>query len=105
MSDTPKTPHVTPELTLRISRLARLALTDQEAQGFSKQLGEILKYVDQLQEVNVAGVDPLMHPFEMATPLREDTVVPPLRTPDGEPKVLECAPDVLGGGYKVPPIL
>ena len=104
-SDASKSPQVTPVMTRQVAHLARLALTDQEANGFSVQLGEILKYVEQLQEVDVTGVEPMMHPFELATPMRDDTVVLFPRGPEGEPKILEGAPDVLNGGYKVPPIL
>jgi aspartyl-tRNA(Asn)/glutamyl-tRNA(Gln) amidotransferase subunit C len=92
-------------LTHQIARLARLELSAQEVATFTPQLDEVLKYVAQLQEVNVTGVEPLTQPIELATPLREDVVVPSPRTASGEPKVLSSAPDTLHGGYKTPPVL
>jgi aspartyl-tRNA(Asn)/glutamyl-tRNA(Gln) amidotransferase subunit C len=88
-----------------MAQLARLALTEDEVTTFTSQVGDILKYVDKLQEVNVEGVAPLTHPLELETPMRDDTVVPPPRNAEGRPKVLDSAPDVLNDGYKVPPIL
>jgi len=58
-----------------------------------------------LMLLDVTGVEPLMHPLETAGPFRRDEVheFPP--TANGEPKVLEHAPEVENGGFKVPPIL
>jgi len=93
------------KLTRKVAELSRLELSDQEVQMFTSQLGEILKYVEQLQTVDVSGVEPMTHPLEMATPLREDVVRPSPVDENGKPKILKCAPDVLYEGFKVPPIL
>ncbi len=93
------------EMTQQLARLARLKLTDEELTSFTAQVGDILKYVEKLQEVNVDGVAPMTHPLELATPLREDVAVPSPRNAEGKPKVLDAAPDMLNDGYKVPPIL
>lgn len=47
----------------RIARLARLELTTEETARFSGQLGRILAYAEQVQQVDTAGVPPLSHPF------------------------------------------
>lgn len=96
---------VSEALTRRVAELARLELTDSELRLFTSQLGQIVEYVDQLQEVDVTGVEPLVLPFPAETPLREDVVVPPLKDAEGHPKTLQPAPEQLDGGYKVPPIL
>lgn len=44
-----------------VANLARLALTPAEQQKFSQQLGDILRYVDKLNQVDVAGVEPMAH--------------------------------------------
>jgi aspartyl-tRNA(Asn)/glutamyl-tRNA(Gln) amidotransferase subunit C len=44
-----------------VANLARLALTDAEKQRFSRQLGDILHYVEKLKQVDVAGVEPMAH--------------------------------------------
>lgn len=96
---------VSEALTRKVAELARLELTDAEVSTFTPQLRQILGYVELLQEVDVTGVEPLVNPFPLATPLREDVVVPPLKDADGNPKTLKPAPDTLDGGFKVPPIL
>lgn len=72
--------HVDQALTRKVANLARLELTDREVELFTQQIGDVLKYVDQLQKVDVSGVEPLTHPLESAAPLREDTVLPPRPT-------------------------
>jgi aspartyl-tRNA(Asn)/glutamyl-tRNA(Gln) amidotransferase subunit C len=92
-------------LTRQVAHLARLELSDAEAQTFASQLGGILKYVEQLSTLDVSAVEPLTHPLDLATPMREDVVVPSPVDASGKPKVLASGPDVLDDGYKVPPIL
>jgi aspartyl-tRNA(Asn)/glutamyl-tRNA(Gln) amidotransferase subunit C len=93
------------KLTRQVAHLARLELSEQEVQTFTAQLGDILKYVEQLQKVDVQSVEPLTHPLELATPMRNDEVRAPFVDSEGKPKVLQSAPDVLFEGFKVPPIL
>ena len=92
-------------LTRRTADLARLELTDTEVTTFTKQLGDIIKYVEQLQKLDVCNVEPLTHPTQLAQVLREDLLKPFPMNADGSPKILNSAPDVLYDGYKVPPIL
>ena len=98
-------------LTLKMGTLARLKLSEQEVKTFTNQLGLIFKYVEQLQELNVDGVEPMTHPLvlesrgDLKAPLRKDEAMPFPRDENGKPKVLRHAPDVLFDGFKVPPIL
>jgi aspartyl-tRNA(Asn)/glutamyl-tRNA(Gln) amidotransferase subunit C len=94
-------------LTRRVANLSRLELTDAEAHLFTAQIGEILKYVDQLQKVDVSSVEPLYHPLSLdaVAPLREDVAKNFGTDADGSLKVLKPAPDVADGGFKVPPVL
>jgi len=89
---------LTPQVTRKVADLARLELTDAETQLFTSQLGDVLKYVDQLSEVDVTGIEPLMQPVELETALRDDVARP------GQ-SVIDYAPEALDGAYKVPPIL
>jgi aspartyl-tRNA(Asn)/glutamyl-tRNA(Gln) amidotransferase subunit C len=98
-------PQVDEALTRKVANLARLDLTDQEVQLFTRQIGEIIQYVDQLQKVDVTGVEPLTHPLESAAPFREDIVRDCPTDANGHPKVLASAPEVLDNSFKVPPIL
>lgn len=92
-------------LTRKVADLARLELSDEEVRTFTPQLGDILKYVESLGEAKVEGVEPLTHPLELPTPFREDEVRPFPAGAGGQPRVLDCAPESLDGGFKVPPIL
>ena len=93
-------------LTQQVARLARLELTPEELNLFTSQLGQVIRYVEQLQQLKLdPSVEPLTHPLELATPLRDDVVRPFGEDADGQPRTLGPAPDVLDGGFKVPPIL
>lgn len=96
---------VNESLTLKVAHLAHLELSPEEVQAFTPQLKKILNYIDELAQVNVDGVEPMTHPIEMETPLREDRAEPFGVDAQGEPKVLKNSPEVIQGGYKVPPIL
>jgi aspartyl-tRNA(Asn)/glutamyl-tRNA(Gln) amidotransferase subunit C len=57
----------------RVARLARLELTADETARFAEQLGRILAYAEQVQEVDTTGVPPMSHPFaDAADQGRED---------------------------------
>jgi aspartyl-tRNA(Asn)/glutamyl-tRNA(Gln) amidotransferase subunit C len=55
-----------------IASLARINLTADEADIFQKQLGNVLKYVEKLREVDVTGVDAAAHALPIANVFRED---------------------------------
>lgn len=93
------------KLTRQVAQLARLELTDAEVTTFTSQLGNILGYIQKLQQADVAGIEPLVHPLELTTPLRDDVVRPSPVDAEGKPKVLQSAPDVLHDGFKVPRVL
>jgi len=44
-----------------VASLARLALTPQEKEVFARQLGDVLRYVEKLREVDVSQVEPTAH--------------------------------------------
>ncbi len=46
-----------------VANLARIELTSQEKEKFQGQLGDVLKYFEKLQEVDVEGVEPTAHAF------------------------------------------
>ena len=62
----------------RIAVLARLKLSPDEERVFQGQLSAILDYVEQLQSLDVSGVEPMTHALAEATPLRPDEVRPSL---------------------------
>jgi aspartyl-tRNA(Asn)/glutamyl-tRNA(Gln) amidotransferase subunit C len=58
-----------------VANLARIELTDEERERFSSQLGGILEYFDQLNQVDVDGVEPMAHAFQVENVLRDDAAV------------------------------
>lgn len=96
---------VSEKLTLHVAHLARLELSSAEVGAFTSQLFDIIRYIDKLHEVDVQGVEPLTHPFDLPTFMREDTIQSSPVSLDGKPRVLQSAPDLLDDGFKVPPIL
>lgn len=86
----------------RIAELARLALTDEELDLFTRQLGDILTYVEQIRALDTTGVAPtsqvLNRPVE-----RDDVAQPSLSRQD----LLRNAPDAASeaGLFKVPRVI
>jgi aspartyl-tRNA(Asn)/glutamyl-tRNA(Gln) amidotransferase subunit C len=93
-------------LVRKVADLARLALTDEEVKLYANQMKVTLGYVDQIAKVNIPeGTEPMYHPLEIETPMRDDVVVPSPKSADGKPKMIAAAPETVYEGFKVPPIL
>ena len=56
-----------------VARLARINLTEEEAQIFQKQLDEVLQYVEKLPEVDVTGFDAAAHALPVFNVFRDDS--------------------------------
>lgn len=85
----------------KVAKLARLKLTPVEEQQFALQLGQILEYVEMLNEVDTEGVAPLAHTADVTNVFRADVVQPSL---DRE-LALQNAPKADGSYFLVPQIL
>lgn len=59
---------------LKLARLARLDLTDEEVEQFQEQLSEILQYVEQLQAVDISGLEPTNQVTGLTNVTREDEI-------------------------------
>jgi aspartyl-tRNA(Asn)/glutamyl-tRNA(Gln) amidotransferase subunit C len=84
-----------------VARLARLALTDEELEGYRSQLGVILEHAARVQELDTSDLEPTAHPLNLASRFRPDVVEPSL----DRQEVLDQAPEVKGGYFVVPPAL
>ncbi|MCZ2204242.1 Asp-tRNA(Asn)/Glu-tRNA(Gln) amidotransferase subunit GatC [Bartonella sp. A05] len=58
----------------RVAHLARIAIHDDEAERMTKELNAILGFVEQLNEVDVNGIEPLTSVMPMALRMREDNI-------------------------------
>ena len=84
-----------------VALLARLALTDEELDRFTEQLGVILDHAAQVAALDTAGVEPTAHPLPLVNVLRGDDVRPSLDPAE----VLAMAPAAEDGRFRVPRIL
>jgi aspartyl-tRNA(Asn)/glutamyl-tRNA(Gln) amidotransferase subunit C len=90
------------EDVLRIAELARLELTHDEVELFTRQLADILSYVEQIRALDTTGVAPTSH--VMHAPM-ERADVPHVSLP--RPAALANAPDAApeAGLFKVPRVM
>ena len=58
----------------RVAHLARIRVSDEEAEALRGELNAILGFVEQLNEVDVSGVEPMTSVLPMPTKKREDRV-------------------------------
>jgi aspartyl-tRNA(Asn)/glutamyl-tRNA(Gln) amidotransferase subunit C len=65
---------LTREEVLHVAELARLSLRPAEIEIFTRQLNDILAYVEKLQELDTTGVVPLAHVIPVFNAFREDEV-------------------------------
>ncbi len=84
-----------------VARLARLELTEQEADTFTGQLDAILAYVDKLKELNTDGIIPTAHAVPMENAFREDLVQPSI----GVENALANAPARAESFFRVPKVM
>ena len=84
-----------------LARLARLALTDDELDGFAGQLDAILEHVSVIQAVDVTDVVPTGNPLKDVNVTRPDVVAPCLT----QEQALAGAPRTAEGRFAVPQIL
>ena len=85
----------------RIASLARIHVGDAEVATLQTELNAILGWIEQLNEVDVEGIEPLTGAAQMALKMREDVVT------DGGyvEKVLVNAPERVGNFYAVPKVV
>ena len=85
----------------KVAHLARLELTADEEERLTTQLGDILGYFEQLNELDVTGVEPTTRAIDVSNVVRQDLLQP---HPERE-AMLEAAPDRDGDFFKVPKIV
>ncbi len=83
-----------------VAKLARLKFDDDEIEKFTKQMNEILVYMEKLNELDTSDVSPTFHAMEKENAFREDVVKNSLELD----RVLENAPEDDGESFVVPKI-
>jgi aspartyl-tRNA(Asn)/glutamyl-tRNA(Gln) amidotransferase subunit C len=90
---------ITRDEVLHVARLARLALTDEEVERLTAELGAILDAVSKVSELDLDGVPPTSHPLDLVNVWDEDEPRPSLRLDEA----FANAPEREGDLFRVPP--
>ncbi len=85
----------------KVARLARIAEPEEKLEGLARELSGILDWIEQLNEVDTDGVEPMTCVVHVAAPMRDDVV-----TEGGNPEmVLSNAPKRAGNFFVVPKVV
>ena len=84
-----------------VANLARIQINDDEKQSLAGDLTKILTFVEQLNEINTDGIEPMTSVVTVDTPMRSDIVNDGM-CPDA---VLKNAPDRVQNFYGVPKVV
>ncbi len=89
------------ETAAKVAKLARIKVEEQDLPALANELGAVLGFIEQLSEVDVEGVEPMVSVTPMRLKRREDKVT------DGgqQEKVLANAPDAREGFFAVPKVV
>lgn len=85
----------------RVAKLARIAVSDEEAQKLQGELNNILGFVEQLNEVDVEGVEPMTSVIEVEMKKRDDTI----NDGDKSDDIVANAPMTEDGFFMVPKVV
>lgn len=81
-----------------VSILAKLELSREEKEQAKQDMGRMLDYIDQLNELDTEGVEPMSHVFPVHNVFREDVVT----NGDDREAILKNAPEEKDGAFMVP---
>lgn len=85
----------------KIAQLAKLKFEDSEMDEYTKDMNNILAYMDKLNQLNTENVEPLSHPNEDSNVFRNDELKPSISSEDA----LKNAPEKDDKYFKVPKVI
>ncbi len=90
----------------KIAGLARIAITEEDAARLAPELGNILQWIEQLGEVDTAGIDPMTAVIPNSLRLRDDVVnADPLTGGGIRDALMANAPQAEHGFFTVPKVI
>ena len=92
---------LTPQDVQKVAALARLEFSPTELAEFTEQLGKIVTFVEQLNEVDTSEVEEMAHPLDVHNVLREDELRPGL----SRESALANSPNHDQEFFLVPPVM
>ena len=88
----------------QVAKLAHLEISDEEVAMYTPQMADIVKYIEQLDELDTGDVEPALGGLtaegEVTYSIREDVIVPSL----GQAAALDQAPSAVAGHFQVPKV-
>lgn len=92
---------ITRDDVAKVAKLSRLALSEDEVQMYTEQLGKILHYVEKLNEPDTSKVEPMITAAASGNVFRPDDVRPSLE----RKSAFESAPSHDDEFFRVPPVI
>ena len=92
---------VTDTLIDKLALLSRLKFNDEEKKEIRNDLQRMISFVDKLNELDITGIEPLIHMSDETSALREDEVKGQINREDA----FKNAPDHDGQYFKVPKVI
>jgi aspartyl-tRNA(Asn)/glutamyl-tRNA(Gln) amidotransferase subunit C len=93
--------HITRSDVAKVAKLARLDLTEAELDRYTSQLEAMLAHFEDIDALDLSGVEPMTQPYPLVNVLRPDVEQPSL----DRDEVLAAAPAPEDGRFRVPPII
>ncbi|MFC4618965.1 Asp-tRNA(Asn)/Glu-tRNA(Gln) amidotransferase subunit GatC [Camelliibacillus cellulosilyticus] len=93
--------NITKEQVEHVAHLARLTFSDKEVEALTKDLGDIISFAEQLNELDTDGIEETTHVLDMSNVLRKDMV----RASVPREEALKNASETQDGQVKVPKVL
>ena len=85
----------------KVAHLARLHISDTEADEVTSRITDILQLIDKMQSVDTSAVEPLAHPLDVKQRLRADQVT----ETDQREQLQTLAPEAEAGLFLVPKVI
>lgn len=92
---------ITPDDINHIAHLAKLKTDDEKSAFYADQLTKIMGLVEQMNQIDTSGIEPMSHPQDAALRLREDAVT----QSDQREEYQSIAPSAEQGFYLVPKVI
>ncbi len=92
---------ITHEDVKKIALLARLQINEADVPAYSKNLSNIIKLVEEMNQIDTREVKPMAHPFDNTVRFRTDEVT----EPDQRDALLSLTPATESGLYLVPKVI
>lgn len=96
-----KLAEITKEQVKHVANLARLEISEEEAEKLTENLSAIISFAEQLNEIDTEGIEPTTHVLDLKNVMRKDEPKQWITREDA----LKNAPDQKDGQFRVPSIL